>query len=76
MRNVDHEADELVGETKFDALPPRVQEALGELAGAAISAELRHGGWGESFGGEGQSPLTYQAHHLLTLRTFCNNLSL
>jgi len=35
MRNVDHEADELVGETKFDALPPRVQEALGELTGAA-----------------------------------------
>jgi len=35
MKNVDHDADELVGETKFDALPTRVQEALGELAGAA-----------------------------------------
>jgi hypothetical protein len=34
MRNVDHDADG-VGETKFDALPERVQEALGELAGAA-----------------------------------------
>jgi len=35
MRNVDHEADELVGQEKFDALPARVQEALGELTGAA-----------------------------------------
>ncbi len=34
MRNVAHAAD-AVGETKFDALPGRVQEALGELAGAA-----------------------------------------
>jgi len=34
MRNVDDGADE-IGETKFDALPERVQEALGELAGAA-----------------------------------------
>jgi len=34
MRNVDEGAD-IVGETKFDALPERVQQALGELAGAA-----------------------------------------
>ncbi len=34
MRNVDEGAD-AVGEAKFDALPERVQEALGELAGAA-----------------------------------------
>jgi len=34
MRNVDEGADE-IGETKFDALPERVQLALGELAGAA-----------------------------------------
>ncbi len=34
MRNVEHDADE-VGETRFDALPERVQDALGELAGAA-----------------------------------------
>jgi hypothetical protein len=34
MKNVDEAAD-AVGESKFDALPERVQEALGELAGAA-----------------------------------------
>jgi len=34
MRNVDEGAD-AIGTTKFDALPERVQEALGELAGAA-----------------------------------------
>ena len=34
MKNVDDKADE-VGQTKFDALPERVQEALGEMAGAA-----------------------------------------
>jgi len=34
MRNVDEAADE-IGGTKFEALPERVQEALGELAGAA-----------------------------------------
>jgi len=34
MKNVDDAADE-IGRTKFDALPERVQEALGELAGAA-----------------------------------------
>ncbi len=34
MRNVDEAAD-AIGETKFEALPERVQEALGELAGAA-----------------------------------------
>ena len=34
MRNVKHDAD-AVGDAKFDALPERVQEALGELAGAA-----------------------------------------
>src|SRR4051795_4991546 len=34
MRNVDDGADD-IGETKFDALPERVQLALGELAGAA-----------------------------------------
>ena len=36
MRTVDHDADEFVGEhDRFEALPARVQEALGELAGAA-----------------------------------------
>ncbi len=34
MTNVDEGAD-AVGETKFDALPGRVQQALGELAGSA-----------------------------------------
>ena len=34
MRNLDDGAD-AIGPTKFDALPQRVQEALGELAGAA-----------------------------------------
>src|SRR3954471_9597128 len=34
MRNVDDAADE-IGDLKFDALPERVQLALGELAGAA-----------------------------------------
>ena len=34
MWNVDEGADE-IGQTRFDALPGRVQEALGELAGAA-----------------------------------------
>jgi len=34
MKNVDEGAD-AVGETKVDALPERVQETLGELAGAA-----------------------------------------
>jgi putative transposase len=34
MRNVDDGAD-AIGHAKFDALPERVQEALGELAGAA-----------------------------------------
>ncbi len=34
MRHVDEGAD-AIGQTKFDALPQRVQEALGELAGAA-----------------------------------------
>ena len=34
MANVDDGAD-AIGQTKFDALPQRVQEALGELAGAA-----------------------------------------
>ena len=34
MKNVDEAAD-TIGEAKFDALPVRVQEALGELAGAA-----------------------------------------
>jgi len=34
MRNVTEGADG-VGVTKFDALPARVQDALGELAGAA-----------------------------------------
>src|SRR4051795_3423805 len=32
---VDHEADEVVGEDRIERLPARVQEALGELAGAA-----------------------------------------
>src|SRR4051812_25194714 len=34
MRTVDHDADE-VGADRFEALPARVREALGELAGAA-----------------------------------------
>ena len=34
MRTVEQDADE-IGESSFDALPQRVQEALGELAGAA-----------------------------------------
>jgi putative transposase len=34
MRTVEQDAD-AIGETTFDALPERVQEALGELAGAA-----------------------------------------
>jgi hypothetical protein len=34
MSNVDDGAD-AVGRSKFEALPERVQEALGELAGAA-----------------------------------------
>jgi hypothetical protein len=34
MSTVDDDADR-IGETKFDALPARVEEALGELAGAA-----------------------------------------
>jgi hypothetical protein len=32
---VDHDADEVVGDGRFERLPQRVQEALGELAGAA-----------------------------------------
>ena len=35
MRTVDHAADGQIGEDRFGALPERVQEALGELAGAA-----------------------------------------
>jgi putative transposase len=35
MRTVDQDPDESAGEDRFDALPERVQEALGELAGAA-----------------------------------------
>ena len=35
MGTVDHEADEVVGEGRFERLPRRVQDALGELAGAA-----------------------------------------
>jgi len=35
MRTVDHEADEQFGEERVEALPERVQEALGELVGAA-----------------------------------------
>ena len=35
MRNVDEGADRIGDHAKFDALPARVQEALGELAGAA-----------------------------------------
>ena len=34
MRTVEQDAD-AIGETRFDALPERVQDALGELAGAA-----------------------------------------
>ncbi len=35
MRTVDHDADELVGAGRIERLPGRVQDALGELAGAA-----------------------------------------
>jgi putative transposase len=35
MGTVDHEADEVVGEGRIEGLPRRVQDALGELAGAA-----------------------------------------
>jgi len=35
MRTVDHAADESAAEMRFEALPERVQLALGELAGAA-----------------------------------------
>src|SRR3954462_2861361 len=35
MGTVDHEADEAVGEGRIERLPQRVQDALGELAGAA-----------------------------------------
>ncbi len=34
MRTVEQDAD-AIGESAFDALPERVREALGELAGAA-----------------------------------------
>ena len=39
MRTVEQDADE-IGESKFDALPERVQDALGELAGAAMEGLL------------------------------------
>src|SRR3954449_6472817 len=35
MRTVDQEADELASEGRIERLPARVQDALGELAGAA-----------------------------------------
>src|SRR4051794_22804666 len=35
MRTVDDGADEVVGEGRIERLPQRVQDALGELAGAA-----------------------------------------
>src|SRR3954466_571428 len=35
MGTVDHDADEVVGEGRIERLPRRVQDALGELAGAA-----------------------------------------
>ncbi len=35
MRTVDHVADEVVGAGRIERLPQRVQDALGELAGAA-----------------------------------------
>jgi transposase-like protein len=35
MRTVDHDADEVVGEGRIERLPQRVQDVLGELAGAA-----------------------------------------
>ena len=35
MRTVDHDADATGEQDRFEALPARVQEALGELAGAA-----------------------------------------
>ncbi len=39
MKNVDEGAD-AIGQAKFDALPERVQDALGELAGAAKEGRL------------------------------------
>lgn len=42
MRTVDEGAD-TIGDTRFDALPVRVQEALGELAGAAKEGLLAQG---------------------------------
>ena len=39
MRTVEQDAD-VIGESTFDALPERVQEALGELAGAAMEGLL------------------------------------
>ena len=35
MGTVDHVADEVVGAARIERLPQRVQDALGELAGAA-----------------------------------------
>ena len=35
MGTVDHDADDVVGEGRIERLPARVQDALGELAGAA-----------------------------------------
>jgi transposase-like protein len=35
MGTVDHEADEVVGDGRIERLPQRVQDSLGELAGAA-----------------------------------------
>ncbi len=35
MRTVDHDADDAVGDGRIERLPERVQDALGELAGAA-----------------------------------------
>ena len=49
MRNVDEGADRIGEGEKFDALPARVQEALGELAGAAkeglLALERRGRAW-------------------------------
>lgn len=35
IRTVDHDADDAIGDGRIERLPERVQDALGELAGAA-----------------------------------------
>jgi hypothetical protein len=55
MRTVDHDADATGEQDRFEALPARVREALGELAGAAkegllalsVGVGLRRAGSGD-----------------------------